>query len=46
MTLTQVLLLLAGAGLLTAGGLFTIAATVTGVRRQVEADDAFTEPPR
>lgn len=47
MTLTQAALLLAGAGLLAAAGIFTIACSVTnGIRRQVEHGEAFTEPHR
>lgn len=47
MSLTQALLTLAGALLLGAAGIFTIAASLTnGVRRQVEHGEAFTEPHR
>ena len=47
MSLTQAVLLTAGALLLAAAGVFTITCSLTsGVRRQVERDDAFTEPHR
>jgi hypothetical protein len=41
----QILLALAGAGLLLAAGAFTLTSSLTGgIRRQVEHEHAFTEP--